>query len=255
MNEEELLTAMLEDKINSRSNADMLTHTNFLDLNQQSIARKFLKSHNIKNYEFYGGFSDCERKLLLFFPDYIASSEAFAEDAELSPIMQVTITKDSFSALSHRDYLGAVMGLGIRREMLGDLIVTEQGCTTAAMKNIAVYIEKNLTSVGRGTVKIRLDPVFGNVSAFQNSEEKRCSVSSMRADSVAACVFNLSRTAAVEKINRGEVFVNDVLCEKIDMKIPFQSKMVIRGKGKAIIRSDEGMTKKGKQAFLAQIFK
>lgn len=255
MNEEELLVAVIDDKINLCADSYMLTNTNFLDLNQQSIALKYLKSRNIKNYELYGGFNDCERKMLLFFPDYIKSSEHFKDDLELSPITQVKIIKDNFSVLSHRDYLGAILGLGIKREMLGDLFVTKKGCTTVAIKNIADYIEKNLTSVGRGTVKISLDSEFDDLSCLQNTEEKRCYVSSMRIDGIIACIFNVSRTVAVEKINRGEVFVNDVLCEKTDMKIPFNTKIVVRGKGKAIVKSDEGITKKGRQAFTAKIYK
>ena len=254
MTDEELLIALADDKLNMCIDNYMLTNTNFLDLNQQSILKKHL-SECKANYEFYGGFKDSERKILLFLPDYIKSADSFSENPDLNPIVQIKILKDGFSSLTHRDYLGAIMGLGIKREMLGDLTVTDYGCITVAFGNIAEYIKDNLISVGRGTVKVEICDSFDDLSAMQNIEQKRCYVSSMRADSVVASVFNLSRTAAVEKIKRSEVFVNDLLIEKNDSKIPLNSKIVVRGKGKAVISSYDGITKKGRHAFAVDLYK
>jgi len=255
MNDNDYLSALVEDKMNSCIDKYMLTNTNFLDINQQSLVQRKLKQYKNVRYIFFGGFNDCERKLLLFLPDYIESLEDILSNKEFLPIVQLKITKDNFSQLSHRDFLGAIMGLGIKREMLGDLIVTEYGCITVAFRNIAQYIAENLTSVGRGTVKIEISESFDDISLLQNVEEKRCYVSSMRIDAVIASVFNISRTLATEKIKRCEVFVNDIVIEKADSKVPFNSKIVVRGKGKAIIKSDEGITKKGRQAFVADIYK
>lgn len=255
MTEDELLFAVLDDKIRSCEENYMITNTNFLDIYRQSAALGYLARKKVR-YELYGGFDDAERKIILFLPDYVEDCRSFfAENPDSNPIAAVNIRKDSFSALSHRDYLGSLMGLGVKREMLGDIVTEDGGCTVAALKNIAGYICENLTSVGRGSVKASVAENFPDSGTDSNFELLRCYVSSMRADSVTAAAFSVSRSTASELIARGELLVNGIVATKPDMKIDFGSKLVIHGRGKAIIASDEGITKKGRQAFIIKRYR
>ncbi len=253
MTENELLTARVDDCINSCEESYLITNTNFLDIYQQSTVIEYLKKKGVR-YDFYGGFDECERKTAIFFPDYAESAYYIKENPDLSPIVALEIKKDNFSTLSHRDYLGAVMGLGIKREAVGDIFVTEKGCTMAVIRSVAGYIKENLTSVGRGSVKVEISDCFENAENNSTCETKRCYVSSMRLDGVLSAAFSISRNTAVEKIRRGEVLLNGVVMSKPDTKVPFGSKLVIHGSGKVMIDEDAGMTKKGRQAFIIRKF-
>lgn len=250
MTENELLLARVEDCITACDESYLITSTNFLDIYQQSTVIEYLKKRSEVKYELYGGFDDSERKTAVFFPDYADGVDYIKENPDLSPITALNIKKDSFSSLSHRDYLGAVMGLGIRREAVGDIIVSDKGCSMAVIKSVAPYIKENLTSVGRGSVKVEISESFDNTGSEAVFETKRCYVSSMRLDAVVAVAFSLSRNTAAEKIRRGEVLMNGVVMSKPDIRVPFGAKLVIHGSGKVIIDEDVGVTKKGRQAFL-----
>lgn len=250
MTENELLLARVEDCITACDESYLITSTNFLDIYQQSTVIEYLKKRSGVKYELYGGFDDSERKTAVFFPDYADGVGYIKENPDLSPITALNIKKDSFSSLLHRDYLGAVMGLGIRREAVGDIIVSDKGCSMAVIKSVAPYIKENLTSVGRGSVKVEISESFDNTGSEAVFETKRCYVSSMRLDAVVAVAFSLSRNTAAEKIRRGEVLMNGVVMSKPDIRVPFGAKLVIHGSGKVIVDEDVGVTKKGRQAFL-----
>ncbi|MBR6531782.1 MAG: hypothetical protein IKT61_04710 [Clostridia bacterium] len=250
MTDNELLLARVEDCITSCTDSYLVTATNFLDIYQQSTVIEYLKRRNDVSFGFYGGFDECERKTVVFLPDYAEGIGYIKENPDLSPIVALNITKDSFSTLSHRDYLGAVMGLGIRREAVGDIMVSDKGCTMAVIRNVAGYIRENLTSVGRGSVRVEISNDFNNTSSEAVFESRRCYVSSMRLDAVVSAAFSVSRSTAAEKIRRSEVLMNGVVMSKPDFKVPFGAKLVIHGSGKVIIDEDAGLTKKGRQAFI-----
>lgn len=246
MTDDELLYAVLDDKIRECENSNYISSTNFLDFYQQSKAIPFLNKRHVK-YILYGGFDDSERKTIVFLPDY--ADEDFVKNTDESPIVPIRIDKDGFSTLSHRDYLGAIMGLGIRREMLGDIIIDSKGCIVAAVRSVAAYLCENLTSAGRGTVHTKIIDSFELSERKESFESKKCFVSSMRCDSVVAACFSLSRSDAVRHISCGDIYINGVQNLKPDSKIDFGSKVVLRGKGKVLIVSDDGTTKKGRQSF------
>lgn len=250
MTDNKLLMARIDDCISSCDENYVITNTNFLDIYQQSDVIEYLKKKKDVRYDFYGGFEECERKTVLFLPDYAENADYVRENTDLSPIVALEIKKDNFSSLSHRDYLGAVMGLGIKREAVGDIFVTEHGCTMAVIRSVAPYIKENLSSVGRGSVTVEISGNFSDAENNSSFETKRCYVSSMRLDGVVSAAFSLSRNSAAELIRRGDVLMNGVVMSKPDVKVPFGAKLVIHGSGKVIIDEDVGVTKKGRQAFI-----
>lgn len=246
MTDDELLFAVLEDKLNECESNNYIAFTHFLDTFQQSKAISYLARRRAK-YTLFGGFEDAERKIVVFLPDY--ADEDYIKSDGCSPALALRIDKDNFSRLGHRDYLGAIMGLGIRREMLGDIVCDEKGCTVAVLESVAKYLCENLVSIGRGTVKVHLLGSFSEVKITENFTLKKCFVNSMRADSVIASCFSFSRGEAVRRLSAGEVFINGVQILKPDFKVPVGSKVVVRGKGKAVITEEITETKKGRQAF------
>lgn len=162
------------------------------------------------------------------------------------PLSAVRVEKDRFSDIGHRDYLGAVMGLGLTRESVGDICVRSDGCDIIALPNAAKYIEDNLTGAGRATLKAKQIPL-GEVRAPQvNIKETSITVASPRLDAVAGEIFSLSRSAAAQAIASGAVTVNDEQVLKADRRLSPKDKIVLRGKGRAILGEEFTQTKKGR---------
>ena len=211
----------------------------FLDSASLSAASALARS-TAGRFIFWGGFEGAERVVMLSVPDYIDSddpNEIFTVYADGCPLSAVRIEKDKFSDIGHRDYLGAVMGLGLTRE---------SGCDIIALPNAAKYIVQNLTGAGRATLKAKLIPL-GEVRAPQvNIKETSITVASPRLDAVAGEIFSLSRSAAAQAIASGAVTVNDEQVLKADRRLSPKDKIVLRGKGRAILGEEFTQTKKGR---------
>ena len=125
MNEKEILISHALDKKRQSADNSMITHTKFLSLDEISIVRTTDREYNEYTDTFYyGGYGDSERQIAVFVPKFYGADdiEAFLRDNEEdNPICIVRLKKDKFTTLSHRDYLGAIMGLGLKREMVGDM--------------------------------------------------------------------------------------------------------------------------------------
>ncbi len=253
MNEEDkLLLAKIRDRARQCSDNSMITNSVFLDMRERSV----VASSRIDGGKliFYGGFEDAERSVAVFLPEYVDATDLpslfdyFEECPDCDPISIIEIEKDKFSpALSHRDYLGALMGLGLKREMTGDIIVSENGCKMAVLEKIAPFIVENLGKAGRGTLKAKIIP-----SSQARKGEKSVgtpdsfTVSSMRLDSVVKNAFHVSRGDACTAIESGLVFINDLECTKPDKKISDGDKIVFRRKGRIIVKDCSSVSKKGR---------
>ncbi len=250
-NEDKFLLASIRDKERQCSENSMITNSVFLDMRERSVVASSRREYPDVKMVFYGGFDDAERTAALFLPDYVDGddiSEYFEQCPEADPLAVIEIEKDRFSpALSHRDYLGALMGLGIKREMTGDIIVDENGCKIAVLEKIAPFIAENLAKAGRGTLKAKIIPP----SQARQGEKAAgvpdsFTVSTMRLDSVVKNAFRVSRTDACAAIEGGLVFVNDLECQKPDKKISAGDKVVFRRKGRIIVEDCSSVSKKGR---------
>lgn len=252
--EDKILLAKIEDKARLCSENSMLTSSDFLDMHERSVVSKMRLQYPDVKMVFYGVFDDAERTVAVFLPEYIEAENAdelkayFHENPDDNPLAVIRLEKDKFSPpLSHRDYLGALMGLGIRRETTGDIPVDENGCKMAVLSKIAPFIVDNMSKAGRGTLKAEIIPA----SAAENGAKATgvpdsFTVSSMRLDSVIKNAFRVSRTEAADAVESGAVFVNDVECTKPDKKIAQGDKIVFRRKGRIIIADCSSFSKKGR---------
>ncbi len=255
MNEEDkLLLAKIRDRARQCSDNSMITSSVFLDMRERSVAASAHLDSGDVRIIFYGGFEDAERTAAVFLPEYVEARdlrslfEYFEQCPEADPVAVIEIEKDRFSpALGHRDYLGALMGLGIKREMTGDIIVSENGCKMAVLEKIAPFIVENLGKAGRGTLKAKIIPASEAREGARAVGVPDCfTVSSMRLDSIVKNAFRVSRGDACEAIEAGLVFVNDLECTKPDKKIIGGDKVVFRRKGRIIIKDCSSVSKKGR---------
>ncbi len=252
--DDKLLLAKIQDRARQCSENSMITNSVFLDMRERSLAAGARLQYGDVKMLFYGGFDEAERTVALMLPEYVDardSAELFAyfeQCPEADPIAVIEIEKDRFSpALSHRDYLGALMALGIKREMTGDIIVSETGCKMAVLEKIAPFIVENLGKAGRGTLKAKIiPPSQAREGTKAAGIPDSFTVSSMRLDSVVKNAFCISRGDACAAIEGGIVFVNDLECTKPDKKIAAGDKIVFRRKGRIIIEDCSSVSKRGR---------
>lgn len=250
MNEKDILISKALDKKRQSADNSMITHTNFLSLDEISLVRTTDREYNeYVNTFYYGGYGDSERQIALFVPkfyDITDVNEFLIDNEDDNPVCIVRLKKDKFTTLSHRDYLGAIMGLGLKREMVGDIKVTDNGADVFCLKSSADYICENLRKSGRGSVSGEILSVNSFSSAEDKYELLFATVSSLRLDGIIAAFFNLSRSTAAETVNKGLVYVNSSQCLKIDYNLKEGDKIVFRGKGKTVLTEIKGTSKKGK---------
>lgn len=252
--DDKLLIAKIEDKARLCSENSMITNSDFLDMHERSVVSEFRLQYPDIKMIFYGVFENAERTVAVFLPEYIEAENSdeleayFDENPEDNPLAVIRLEKDKFSpALSHRDYLGALMGLGIRREMTGDITVDENGCKMAVLSKIAPFVAENMSKAGRGTLKAEIIPASqAKEGTKQTGVPDSFTVSSMRLDSVVKNAFRVSRGDAASAIESGVVFVNDVECTKPDKKVSAGDKIVFRRKGRIIVTDCSCVSKKGR---------
>ncbi len=260
MTEKELLVSKILDKKKHANDNSMITNSSFLTMEEKSeISFLEREMNDSVNTWYYGGYDDAERCVAVFIPTYfdIGSdiTEYFSQNADDNPISLIRLTKDRFSNLSHRDYLGALMGLGIKREVVGDIITCDDGCYFFCLKSMEKFICENLDKSGRGTVRCSVCDVNDLPVAADNFTEEFISTASMRLDSIVALSFGLSRSKAAEAINKGIVYVNSSLITKADHCLTCGDKLVLRGKGKVVLKEISGYSKKGRLHLIIKKYK
>lgn len=189
------------------------------------------------NIHVNGIFEDCERRMLCF----------SVEEPQEYPIQLLRIeNKSKFESLSHKDYLGAIMALGIKREKYGDLILVEDSCYAAVSEETSEYIIYNLDTIGRCPCKIEAIEYFNAQNITAKFENLVIHSTSMRVDCVISSLCNLSRSKAVDIIQGGKVLINYVDMHEKDKIIENGAVLTIRGYGKFKFIEELGSTQRGR---------
>lgn len=240
MKADSILIAGIEDKIRQSLDNYIITNSNFLDIRQRTIINGVCQRYKGLRYCFYGGYEDPERTVAIFLPDY-----AIVE--ENNPLVLLRITQAGYKELSHRDYLGSLTGLGIKREMIGDIFVRNDGADVIILKDISDFLLYNYSKAGRVYLKVEILPIGDIIIPEARFIEIKDTVASLRLDNVIAVAFSLSRGKAAEAIDGGIVYINGLQCIKTDKLVKEGDKLVLRGKGKTILKSIGGTTKKDRK--------
>lgn len=245
MTENEKLLSLVSDKIRKTENAYMLTHTNFLSMGERSLATACCRENGAQ-FVFWGGYPEAERTVLFLLPDYITADENFPseEDNPLS-LLHCRISPQA-KKLTHRDYLGSLLSLGIERNVIGDILVREDGADIIILQSIGDYLLANYDRAGHTPIKCELHPITALIPPEQKTVTVRESVASVRLDNIVSAVFGFSRSVACEHISSGLVFINDAEVSKPDAKLNIGDKLVVRGQGKAYFKEIGGTTRKGR---------
>jgi len=205
---------------------------------------EFLKSD--LNICVFGGFKDAERKMIGFSPDYMDINETYF------PIKAVEIEADKrFShSLSHRDYLGSILGLGIDRDRTGDIIINENKAVVIAAEDIADYVASTLFKVGRTPVKCTVRDTEGLDITSKNIKEVFSTVPSLRLDCIVSSAFSLSRGNAKALIDAEKVQLNWQTVTSASAEVKEGDVLSARGYGRAEVVEIKGRTKKDRIGIL-----
>lgn len=224
--------------------------TNFLDLASLSSFFRVLPALPPVPYALFGGAEGCERRMLrLGNADFCGYDQPF-------PIVCIhlfPLNKKFSDALTHRDFLGALMALGIERELLGDIIVRENEAYLFCLDRIAPYILQNFTQARRTTLSCQVvdAPPAG---ALFRTEKRVVQLASERADALIAHVYRLSRSDAQALFPQGKIYVDGRLCENTGYTPKTGEIVSVRGFGRFRYIGTESLSKKGKCNVTVEIY-
>lgn len=243
-----LLKKHLLDLANQSYQNNMFTFTGFLSLYEQQLIEEIRKEIGSIRVFLYGGNDDCERVMARFGnPEELGYEEEF-------PICCIKIEPliEKFAdALTHRDFLGAIMNLGIERSTIGDIFVQGKSAFVYCHTKMAEYFLKELDKVKHTSVKCR---IVTDVEELPVSEPtpQEVLVSSVRVDGVIAKVYNISRMGSLELFRTGRVFVNGKLMENNSYMLKDGDSVTARGFGKFTYVKEVHVTKKDKLRILIE---
>ncbi len=243
--EERMLLVRVLDKLERGEARQIPVATGFLSPREQALVRQIFPQCS-----FFGGTAGAQRQVACYVPEYMTLEDYFED----GPIACIQAKFYEENALAHRDMLGALMGAGIRRDAVGDIIVREKSCEFFLLSELTKYLLDNLTSAGRHHLQLaQVDPKSVEKPP-QDMKMLRVTVSSLRFDSVISAAFHISRGKAVELIQAGKASLNSLTCLKADKTAAVLDEISVRGLGKLRILELHGQTKKDRTAITVGIY-
>ena len=248
--EETLFMKRLTELANKAYSNSQYLFTSFLSMSELDLYYQIEREISYVPVTMFGGTKDCERVMLRF------GSEELCGYEEPFPITCIEIAPmiEKFGeVLSHRDYLGALMNLGIERSTLGDIIIIEKTAYLFCTEKMAPYILENLSQIRHTHVRCKIAEQVPE-STITKMERKNCLVSSERADSVIAKLYNMSRSQGVELFRAKKVFINGRLNENNSGMLRPGDRVSVRGYGKFLYQGTAYETKKGKLSVEVDVY-
>lgn len=239
--EDRLLLAKVWDKINSGLRKSIPASTCYLSPRELEMTRYLFG--NMEGLYAWGGYDEAERKMLIYLPEYL--DESMLTDAEC-PVVCLRASFYEGDSPSHRDFLGALMGAGIAREVVGDICVGQSICDFFTTQEMAPFILQNFTGAGRTKLRLEQIPLTQVSVPEPEVREIRDTVASNRLDSIVSSGFRIGRSAAAAYIIGGKVAMDGLPCEKPDKAVEEGTKISVRGLGKVKLHTLGGQTKKGR---------
>ena len=233
------MLAKLWDKINAGMRRNISAATCFLSPRELELSRYLFGDAD--GLHTFGGFHGAERQMLIYVPEYMELDTLLEEDAPLCCLRATFFEEDS---LSHRDFLGALMGAGIGRETVGDICVGKGYCDFFVTAEIAPYILQSFTSAGRTKLSIFQIPLAEASIPEPEVKEIRDTLASLRLDSVISSGFRIGRSLAAQYVSAGKAAIDGLPCEKPDKAVAEGAKISVRGLGKIKLASIGNRTKK-----------
>ena len=217
--------------------------TDFLSMSDISLLVECKKTMPYMYYELWGGRENTERQIARFGnPEEIG----YTADYPVSVIHISPLINKFAENLTHRDFLGAIMKLGVKRETVGDILVNNKDAYVFVLDKMASYLKDNLDKVKRTSVKAEIvKNIPENLEC--KKQEKEIMVASERIDAIIAAKYKLSRSQVIELFRAGKVYLNGRVYENNSYIVKRDDVISVRGHGKIIYKQVSKETRKGKK--------
>ncbi len=239
-NEEKLLVRSLYDKLYLCEKRYCAVSSGFLNEREQSVASEnVIPDDGIKMY-LDGGYDGAVRRVAVFVPEYA--------DNELSPIGAIRASYYKDYTLSHRDFLGAVLGLGLSRDTVGDILVDTENCTADIIvkSEILGFLLENFKTAGRASLTLKEIRLADLHIPLEKTVKITDTVASPRIDAIASSGFSISRENAANLVRSGKLSIDRVICQSPDRQVQSGSVISAIGHGKFKLTIPGGLSKKGR---------
>ena len=231
-------------------NCGIFLFTDFLGLAEQSAFAEIKRDLKGISYEVFGGAAGAERVIIRFGS---AEELGYSLPFPISIIRIEPLSQKYADKLTHRDFLGAILNLGIERDTLGDIVIIDNVGYLFALDDIADYIADSLTKVKRTDVKATVVSEIPEGQLYR-TEHKQIQISSERLDAVIARVFSLSREDAQSLFAKRLVFASGREIGSASYSPKLGEVVSVRGHGRFIYRGFESNTRRGKLNVLVDLF-
>ena len=240
--EEKLLVRRAYDKADEAEKYWRVTATRFLSPAEGAYLEKELAYSPIPHL-FDGGYENAERRLCLFLPPHLSPADGVPEE---SPLRILRIDNTARAALSHRDYLGALLSLGITRDVLGDILVVGNRAYLFCLEEILPYLLLNFVRAGNAVLSL----AEVSRAEIELPEEKGTmregTVSALRLDALTALAFRISREEAKRALSASLVTLNHLPALRPDAELSEGDLISLRGHGRARLLKIGGESRKGR---------
>lgn len=252
----ELLLSRLEDAIHRCRRGSVATLSYLTPEEHKRLSRELARRGMQNAAYFWGGYEGAERTCLFLLPDYLCAMLEGASEEDLSMLLGEELTErvsavkirgSGYRTLTHRDYLGSVLGLGLERDAIGDIAVqNEREAVLFCSARIAQFLCEHLEKVASDTVRCEpyvIDQSFTDGRRYRPISD---TVASPRLDCVVAALTNLSREGTKDLIRSGLVELEYEVETRTDVMVVPPATLSARGYGRFILRAFDGETKKGR---------
>ena len=245
--EDKILLAQVLDKIEFSKQREKIEYTDFLDMYQIALVKTFLKKIEFENYVLFGGFENAERNILLIYPEKYNMVMVEKNYSKIIKAIKITLPEEEKGKYSHRNYLGGIVKLGMKREKVGDILVSDDGADILVKAETAETLKQELGTLTRfGNSKIEIIELQDVRKPEIKLEEITIIVPSLRLDNIVSDLVKTSRSKAKQIIEQERVFVNGQNETKMAKQVKIGNIITIRGKGRFIVKEQTGTTRSGR---------
>lgn len=248
--ERELLKRRFVELANKSYNAGIFTFTDFLGLAEQSAFSEIKREIGGINYTLFGGAEGAERVIIRFGSE---DDLGYSLPHPISLIKAEPLSQKYADRLSHRDFLGALLNLGIERSVLGDIVIIDNVGYIFAKEDMAQYIADSLTKVKRTDVKASVIDSLPEGQLYR-TERRQVQANGERLDAIVAKVFSLSRDDAQSLFKKRLVFADGREIESTSYIPKVGEKISVRGHGRFIYLGMQSHTRKGKMNIAIEMY-
>lgn len=239
--------AQLLDKIELAKTRNKIEYTDFLDMYQVSLVENFLRKIQYKNYQLYGGYEEAERKIAMVYPEKYDDKMIEKNKNTIVNLVRVILPEKEKGKYSHRNYLGGIVKLGLKREKVGDIIVHEEGADIITLESFSEILKQQLPQLTRfENSKIVQEEIQNLRKKEIKVEQVKIIVPSLRLDNFVSDLARTSRSKAVQIIEQERVFINGQNETKASKQVKLNDIITIRGKGRFIVKEFTGTTRSGR---------